>query len=561
MKKLGIITEKRRRNRQPRLRSILVLVAVAVAVWIAALSLSGALSFDPVKDSMTIEAGALEIRIADFLNKTTDQAEWVTDIASIDRHQPGTYPVQIKVGRRVYESSLLIVDTVPPAADVVTHDISELAVLQPEDFLSAITDATQVAVRFDQTPSFGVAGEYPVQLILTDLGGNTTRLDTKLRISNIVAAVNLELGSNSLDPTQLVQDPSLTASVKTDLKTLDLSTLGEHPIEVECSGKSYTTKLVVVDTTPPAGTTQDVSLWLGEQPEATAFVSTIADKTRVTVSYDAQPDFNREGEQTVLIALSDEGGNRTVLTASLTLTRDNEAPKINGVRNRTIFLGETILYKSGVTITDNRDQDVKLEIDNSKVNLAVAGDYPMVYFAVDQSGNRTEVPCTISVLKPTPQQEEVYAMADKILMQITNEGMTKREKAWAIHQWCHGNIFYTGDTDDTSAIDGAYQAFKFHEGDCFTYYAAAEILLTRAGIDNMRVTRVGGSSNHYWNLVNCGDGWYHFDCSWRIHGDYYVTFMKTDAEVAAYTADYTRRYPNHPNYYTFDPSLYPERGK
>jgi hypothetical protein len=77
----------------------------------------------------------------------------------------------------------------------------------------------------------------------------------------------------------------------------------------------------------------------------------------------------------------------------------------------------------------------------------------------------------------------------------------------------------------------------------------------------MRVTRVGGSSNHYWNLVNCGDGWYHFDCSWRIHGDYYVTFMKTDAEVAAYTDDYTRRYPNHPNYYTFDPSLYPERGK
>lgn len=561
MNKLDAITPKRRKSRQPRLRSIVLLVAVAVVVWIAALSLSGALSFNPVKESVTIEAGSAEMKIADFLKRSINQAEWITDITAIDRHLPGNYPIQIKVGKRNYESSLLIVDTIAPAANVVARDISELAVLQPEDFLTEITDATTVTARFDQTPSFGVAGNYDVTVVLTDLGGNTTRLDTGLRISNVVAEVKLEIGSISLDSTKLVQDPSLTASVKTDLKALDLSALGEHPIEVECSGKSYTTKLVVVDTTPPTGTTQAVSLWLGEQPEATAFVSAIADKTQVTVSYDSQPDFDREGEQTISIALNDEGGNRTILTASLTLIRDSEAPKINGARNRTIFLGETILYKSGVTVTDNRDQDVKLEIDNSKVNLAVAGDYPMVYFAVDQAGNRTEVPCTISVLKPTPQQEEVYAMADQILKQITNDSMTKREKAWAIHQWCHGNIFYTGDTDDTAAIDGAYQAFKFHEGDCFTYYAAAEILLTRAGIDNMRVTRVGGSSNHYWNLVNCGDGWYHFDCSWRIRGDYYVTFMKTDAEVAAYTADYTRRYPNHPNYYTFDPTLYPERGK
>jgi hypothetical protein len=460
LKKLDVITVKSRKSRQPRLRSIVVLAVVAIVVWIAALSLSGALSFDPVKDSVTIEAGAPEIKVADFLNRSTDDAEWASDSNTIDRHQPGTYPVRIKVGKRIYESSLLIVDTVAPTANVVAQDISELAVLQPEDFLTAITDATTVTVRFDQTPSFGVAGNYDVTLVLTDLGGNTTRLDTALRISNVVAEVKLEIGSNNLDSSVLVQDPSLTASVKTDLNALDLSALGEHPIEVECSGKSYTTKLIVVDTTPPTGTTQAVSLWLGEQPEATAFISAIADKTQVTVSYDSQPDFDREGEQTVSIALSDEGGNRTVLTASLTLIRDSEAPKINGARNRTIFLGETILYKSGVTVTDNRDQEVKLEIDNSKVNLAVAGEYPMVYFAVDQAGNRTEVPCTISVLKPNPQQEEVYAMADKILSRILKDSMTKREKAWAIHQWCHGNIFYTGDTDDSSAIAGAYQALS-----------------------------------------------------------------------------------------------------
>ena len=560
MKELKAKRRTRPKRRQPRLRSIVVLAVVAAAVWLAALSLSGALSYNPVKESVTIEAGVTDLSLSDFLNRSSDQAEWVTDVTTIDRRQPGTYPVQIKVGKRIYSSNLIIADTIAPTASIAARDIPEKLVLSPEDFLSDISDATAVTATFAVTPPFGTAGDYDVTIILTDLGGNQTNLDTKLRISDIKAEIFVEVGSSNVDTAALVQDPTLTATLKTDLKTLDLTVLGEHVIEVECTGKIYSARLVVIDTIPPTAAVQPVTLWLGEEPEAADFVSDIKDLTHVEVSYENLPDFSQDGEQTVAIALTDAGGNRTVINSTLTLIRDSEAPKINGARNRTIFLGETILYRSGVTVTDNRDSEIKLEIDNSQVNLAAPGEYPMTYHATDTAGNRAEVKCIITVLKATPQQEEVYAMADKILRQITKDSMTKREKAWAIHQWCHGNIFYTGDTDDSDAIAGAYQAFKYNKGDCFTYYAAAEILLTRAGIDNMRVTRVGGSSNHYWNLVNCGDGWYHFDSSWRIHGDYYVTFMKTDAEVAAYTADYTRRYPEHPNYYTFDPTLYPERG-
>ncbi len=38
-------------------------------------------------------------------------------------------------------------------------------------------------------------------------------------------------------------------------------------------------------------------------------------------------------------------------------------------------------------------------------------------------------------------------------------------------------------------------------------------------------------------------------------GDTYLCYMQTDAQVQAYTDSY----PKHPNYYTFDGSLYPER--
>ena len=50
-------------------------------------------------------------------------------------------------------------------------------------------------------------------------------------------------------------------------------------------------------------------------------------------------------------------------------------------------------------------------------------------------------------------------------------------------------------------------------------------------------------------------GWYHCDASPRREGDHYKCFMQTDAQIQAYTESY----PQHPNYYTFDPELYPER--
>ncbi|NLK03440.1 MAG: hypothetical protein GX319_03390 [Clostridiales bacterium] len=65
----------------------------------------------------------------------------------------------------------------------------------------------------------------------------------------------------------------------------------------------------------------------------------------------------------------------------------------------------------------------------------------------------------------------------------------------------------------------------------------------------MLVTRVGGRTQHFWNLINCGDGWYHFDTC--PNKDKMQSFMLTDAEVEAYT----KKRGN--NYYNFDKSLYP----
>ena len=93
-------------------------------------------------------------------------------------------------------------------------------------------------------------------------------------------------------------------------------------------------------------------------------------------------------------------------------------------------------------------------------------------------------------------------LCDGVLAEIVEADMSKRETAYAIYRWIKNNIGYSGDSDKSDWVAEAYRGITEGFGDCFTYYATAQALLTRAGIDNMRVTRVGGRTKHYWNLVN-----------------------------------------------------------
>lgn len=151
-------------------------------------------------------------------------------------------------------------------------------------------------------------------------------------------------------------------------------------------------------------------------------------------------------------------------------------------------------------------------------------------------------------------QEGLDELVQKAIDNIITPGMTQREQAKAVWNFAKNGISYTGKSDKSDWRSGAYEGLRTRRGDCFTYYAVSRALLTALGIDNLEVQRVGGPTSHYWNLVNCGDGWYHFDATPRSSKmPYFVSFMFTDQEAADYTARAGR------NYYTFDGSLYPAR--
>ncbi|NLY47657.1 MAG: DUF5011 domain-containing protein [Clostridiales bacterium] len=504
-----------------------------------------------VANAVTIEAGTPSVDVADFiLNDDDAKGSFVTDISSLSLSTPGVYEVQIKINRRVFTSNLEVVDTIPPKAEPA----EVIALLDEEvnalDFVSNVIDATDVKASFVTEPDTAVPGEKQVKVALEDAGGNITIIESKLTVLEVKSTVYVEAGTEpDIKPEDFVDNNSIKVTILSDISALDTSVPAVHPVQIEVEGRILNSNIEVVDTTPPTATPVNNEVWQGDTLQAIDFVKDVIDVSLYKATYAAEPDFNTPGDQEVTVIVEDYYGNKTEVKATLTVKLDTEPPVFSGITDKIVYEGDSVSYKKGVTVTDNRDTNISFTVDSSKVNLNKPGTYKVYYTAVDSSGNKATESATITVKELVITDEMLWAKVDPILEKITKKSMTKREVAYAIYKWVKSNVSYTGTSDKTDWRKEAYKGIVNGVGDCFTYYAVSEALLTRAGIDNMRVTRVGGKTQHFWNLINCGDGWYHFDAC--PNKDKMETFMLTDAEVEAYT----KKRGN--NYYNFDKSLYP----
>ena len=61
-------------------------------------------------------------------------------------------------------------------------------------------------------------------------------------------------------------------------------------------------------------------------------------------------------------------------------------------------MGNSISYKKNVTVTDNCSEGLIFTVDNSAVNLSVAGTYPITYIAKDAAGNETIASANVTVM-------------------------------------------------------------------------------------------------------------------------------------------------------------------
>ena len=247
-----------------------------------------------------------------------------------------------------------------------------------------------------------------------------------------------------------------------------------------------------------------------------------------------------------------------VVKSSLTVKpADKTAPEFSGVKDIAVYIGDTVSYRDGVTVTDNDDKNVRFSVDATKVDLTRLGRYEVTYTATDKRGNTATATATVSVLEPLDDggeqgssvctKEELDALCSSILKSILKDGMTDREKAEAIYNKVY-KVKYVSTDDDPNWIVNAWTALTTNKGDCVNYSAASRALLTMAGIPNYQIERVGGTTDHYWLIVCIDEKWYHFDTCPTSKKYPFKCFLKTDSEVKAYSDSRTDK----PNYYGYD---------
>ncbi len=227
----------RARKRQIHRRvCILLLVMILAAAGIGYLVLSGK---RPVVDHLITEAGD-SITLADFLTSQDTEAAFVTDITQIDTTVPGEYTVAIQAGRKEYTAKLTIADTTAPTAQAVPVTVFSGDELRAADCVTDISDATEVTVSFESEPELTGAGEKTATVVLTDMGGNETRLSTTITVLTDTTAPVIE-GTKDIEAfvgdtisykadVTVTDDYDENPSLSIDNSQVDLTQAGTYPV-------------------------------------------------------------------------------------------------------------------------------------------------------------------------------------------------------------------------------------------------------------------------------------------------------------------------------------------
>ena len=334
----------------------------------------------------------------------------------------------------------------------------------------------------------------------------------------------------------------------TDITTLNPDQPGVYPVDFSLGPIRKQSILNIRDTIPPTGESRDLTVEKGTELKPEDFIVHMEDETEITTVFVNGPNVKSEGKQTVTIALEDQGGNRTILTSSLIVYDPERGPVIEGVQNIMIVEGENISYRDGVVVTDALDESPVLEIDNSRVDPDVPGNYQVVYRAKDKYGRTAESVACVCVEKKPENYDDmmlVESLSETMARQLAAGADTEIEQIFNIFRWVRLNVPWDNTRTARDPISQTLKGLQGQPGDCFTHAVTCKKLLDQAGFETILLERYPGPGQHYWILIHIAEGWFHLDPS-PVYFNINVCFLQTDAQIQHFS-DTIR-----PNYYRFD---------
>lgn len=494
------------------------------------------------------EAGT-SIEAKDFLKDASKEIVFAGDGNTIDNKVPGEYPVKLKSGIFTYQCTAVICDTIPPKAEAIDVFFEEGQVIEPQQFVTNVEDITEVKVEYVKEPDYGILGKQPVEIRLTDAGNNSITVQSNLIARITKKELEAEVGTEFPKMEQFLLSETEDAVFVTAPETIDMNKISECNIEIQIDDIIYTTVLRLKDTTAPVVKGRNYTAYINDTVTCENFIASATDVTNLTYEFVNEPNLKNLGEQTVTILVTDEGGNSVKTDVKLTVLEDTQPPVISGAKDFAVVLGNSISYKSGVKVTDNRDKNIKLNVDSSKVNTGAVGVYPVTYSAKDAAGNETSVTIQLHIVENLYSEENVNALADAVLAKIINAGMSPREKLTAIYNWVRGSIRYSNHSEKGDWLKAAYEGLADKKGDCYVYACTSKMLLNRAGIKNKDIEKIPAATRHYWNLVDIGEGWTHFDTTPRKGQKISFCYI-LDADLMAYSQANNNSHNYDRNVYT-----------
>lgn len=443
-------------------------------------------------------------------------------------------------------AELELPDTIVLLAPAVAAD----AAVRPEELVTGL-EGSGITVHFAQEPE-QVPGVQEVTLVFSTDGQSCTRQTALYRFALARSKTVDMLDGHVSDVRDFLADETLEAHFAEGSVTLNRS--GEVTLTLVCDGRKYPVTYLVAEKIPPVGIPAAVTAQAGTLPDPRQLLESIIDDSEVTVTWLETPKLTTVGAMPVTLLLTDAFGNTATVESQIIVIPNENAPQFTGLEELKMTVGDVISYKTGVTALDPQDGEVKFTVDASGFDRNTLGTYTVYYIASDSDGNTTIMPRSIVVQEIG--QAEVEARAKAALDAIITEDMTRDGMIYAVWNYSMNNVKYVGSSDKSGIIPAAYEGFTTGQGDCYTYYAMNVVMLDMLGIENVEVRRIGGISNHWWNLVKFEDGlWYHVDsCPSRIWMDEVNKAKMTEADLLVYSNN-PEVAERRPNYYIYDHTL------
>jgi hypothetical protein len=231
------------------------------------------------------------------------------------------------------------------------------------------------------------------------------------------------------------------------------------------------------------------------------------------------------------------------LTSTLIVRRDTEAPVLSGagLRDRTVYVGESFSVKSQVYANDNRDGRITVSVSGS-VNFSRVGSYPITFSAKDKAGNVASKRITVNVITHPPfvskgdtGSSELNLLVDRIFAEHLHGDMSTYQVAQILYTFGR-SIRYQAGPLASDWRSRAISSLTTRTGNCFGRMYAMEALFVRAGISNRE--QVQYNQEHSWNQINIGNGWQNVDVGYSVflQSD---AFLKNKALASSTIADNT----------------------